>query len=142
MLVATFHFRTFALSTKARAAFPKHSSAFSTIPPMENLDFGLAVFIPILLMGIAQSIPSLIITVGGVMAIRKGYIKSGSAILVSCIVSFISHFGWVFLQRLVGYEPMTIYSYVMQGIGFIGGSFLAAGIIGIVKSLRDETGAQ
>jgi len=30
----------------------------------------------------------------------------------------------------------------MQGIGFIGGSFLAAGIIGIVKSLRDETGAQ
>jgi hypothetical protein len=75
------------------------------------------------------------------MCLRKGYKLSASAILGSVVISFAGSIGMLFVQRIsmsklpFGYAGL---SYFSMGTSLLSGILLAAGVIGVVRSLQSR----
>jgi len=83
-----------------------------------------------------RSVPSVLILVAGIMAMKKGYAMSGTALIASSalhlLINLLSGLG-MFLGVFSSNSP-ELTSWVLQGSSLISGVLLAAGVLGIVVS--------
>ncbi len=81
-------------------------------------------------------IPTAIVLAGGVVAFRRGYMKSGSAIVTSAILSIAVSIGQTVFIRTLGVAEYSLWlGIVGQILGFVSGGLLAGGILGLALSI-------
>lgn len=103
---------------------------------MDNLDFGpaalLILFAPILF----HAVPTVITGAAGVIAMRKGYWKSGAAVTGAAVFSVLSTVANVIALRLLSMESYgDLYMYVLQAMSLISSGLLCGGILALVLSI-------
>jgi hypothetical protein len=102
---------------------------------MDNMDFGAIGILAVILPAVVHAIPISIIIAGGVVAFRKGYMKSGSVIVASSALSLLLSFGQVVMMYNLGISMYTLWFGIgSQVLGLVAGGLLAGGVLGLAMS--------
>jgi hypothetical protein len=91
-------------------------------------------------MALLRLVPAALIFTAGVMAVTKEYRYSGSAIILSAVLSFLSSV-ITGLGMFVGFalDGGMFSVWILQGFSALSGFLLAGGILGIVSSLPQKS---
>jgi hypothetical protein len=101
---------------------------------MENSDFGvIGILILIMQQLLLPSIPAIIIGTAGVLAVRKGYPKSGISIIASAAVSMISAIWNIIILRSMELSAYSsLHLYIFQGLDVLSSGLLCGGLLGLI----------
>ncbi len=102
---------------------------------MDNLDFGILTIVVLIFPILLDGIPKAIIVVGGVLALRKGYPKSGGVLIGAAVINLILIVLGVIIPHWWG--PSTygeLYPY-MKIAALLASCLTAGGVVGLVRSI-------
>ena len=102
---------------------------------MDNLDFDFLTVLVLLLPALLSAIPLVLIGVGGVLAFRKGFPKSGGALVGAAVLSALTLGSNILIPRSWGLEVYSDIYLFIQAASLIASGLTAGGILGLVLSV-------
>lgn len=104
---------------------------------LDSPDISFAIIVTLVITGLLQSIPTLVIGFGAILCLRKGYQLSGTLLLVSVALTSINHVGALLLSRFAvgsGLFGWSTFAYGTQALSFVSGCLLAAGLLTLIRN--------
>jgi hypothetical protein len=105
---------------------------------MDFNDFGVTIIITLIVYVIVQLIPIILIGIGGVLCLKKGYKLSGLFLVSSLLPLLTNHVGGWFIARIAkptGVLGMYPAAYLDQVFGFVGDLLVALGVVTLIGTV-------